>query len=96
MGSLPAQQSARVTVSDPQHPERVYAAGDSGLFRSDDGGQTWEPASQGVEPSATQAMALDPRQPQRLYLATSAGALYVTEDGASTWQPIAGSSASGR
>ena len=95
MGSLPAQQDARVTVSDPQHPERVYAAGDAGVFRSDDGGQTWEAAGHGIE-AAAQAMALDPRQPQRLYVATSNGALYVTEDGASTWQPIAGSSASGR
>jgi len=38
-----------VTVSDPQHPERVYAASGAGLFRSDDGGQTWNAASQGMD-----------------------------------------------
>ena len=86
MGSLPAGSGARVTASDPQNPERVYAAGLTGVFRSDDGGVTWESASQGIEPQAAQAMALDPAQPRHLYVATPTGAVYVSQDGASSWQ----------
>ena len=96
MGSLPAQPDARVTVSDQQHPERVYAASGAGLFRSDDGGQTWDAAGQGIDAPNALAIALDPRQPQHLYAATTSGTLYETDDGASTWRASGGPSPGGR
>jgi len=96
VGRLPAQSPVGVTVSDPQHPERVYAASGAGLFRSDDGGQTWNAASQGMDAPNALAIALDPRQPQRLYAATTSGTLYETDDGASTWRVSAGPSTGGR
>ena len=96
MGRLPAQSSVGATVSDPQHPERVYAASGSGLFRSDNGGQTWDAAGQGIDAPDTLVLALDPRQPQHLYTATTSGTLYETDDGASTWRAPAGLSTGGR
>jgi len=96
VGSLPAGSAARVTASDPQNPERVYAAGSAGVFRSNDGGVTWESASQGIEPQAAQAMAIDPGQPRHLYVATTTGAVYVSQDGASSWQRSAAPSAGAR
>ena len=96
MGSLPAQSDARVTVSDPQHPERVYAASGAGLFRSDDGGQTWDAASQGMDSPAVLTIALDPRQPQHLYAAAQSGVLYESDDGASSWRASAGPTTGGR
>ena len=96
MGSLPAQSNARVTVSDPQHPERVYAASTAGTFRSDDGGQTWDAASHGMDLPDVLTIALDPRQPQHLYAATTSGTLYETDDGANTWHASAGPSTGGR
>ena len=50
-------------------------------------------ASQGIEPQAAQAIALDPGQPRHLYVATPTGAVYVSQDGASSWQRSAGPSA---
>ncbi len=90
MGRWPAQSPVGATVSDPQHPERVYAASGAGLFRSDDGGQTWAAASQGMDATNALTVALDPRQPQHLYAATTSGRLYETDDGASTWRTSAG------
>jgi photosystem II stability/assembly factor-like uncharacterized protein len=94
VGRLPAPSPVRATVSDPQRPERVYAASAAGVFRSDDGGQTWQAASRGIEAPDAVAIALDPRQPRRLYATTVSGALYVSDDGASTWRaaaaPVAG------
>ena len=90
MGRLPAQSPVGATVSDPQHPERVYAASGAGLFRSDDGSQTWNAASQGMDAPNALAIALDPGQPQHLYAATTSGTLYETVDGANTWRASAG------
>jgi len=96
VGRLPAQTPVGATVSDPQHPERVYAASGAGLFRSDDGGQTWNAANQGMDAPSALAIALDPRQPQHLYAATMSGTLYETDDGASTWRVSAGPSTGGQ
>ena len=87
---MPAKAGASATVSDPQNPERVYAVGPTGVFRSDDGGINWQSASQGIEPAAAQAIALDPQQPQQLYVETTSGVLYVSHDGAGSWQPSTG------
>ena len=73
---------------EPKQPKRVYAAADSGLYRSDDAGETWQAASAGLPGGGVVALALDPRQPQRLYAATPAGALYLSEDGATSWQAL--------
>jgi photosystem II stability/assembly factor-like uncharacterized protein len=96
VGRLPAQSPVGATVSDPQHPERVYAASGSGVFRSDDGGQTWETASQGMTSTDTLAIALDGGQPQHLYAATASGTLYESDDGATSWRASAGPSTGGQ
>jgi photosystem II stability/assembly factor-like uncharacterized protein len=93
VGRLPANAGARTTVSDPQHPERVYAAGETGVYRSDDGGQMWQATSEGIENSPINALALDPREPRRLYAGAADGTLYLSDDGASSWRLLVGSAA---
>ena len=88
MGSLPARAGARSVLIDPKQPQRIYAAGDSGLYRSDDAGETWQAAGAGLPKGGVVALALDPRQPQRLYAATPAGVLYLSEDGATSWRAL--------
>lgn len=88
MGSLPANAGATLVLIDPTQPARVYAAAETSLYRSDDAGQSWEAAAQGLPDEGVAALALDPRQPQRLYASTSGGSLYVSEDGATTWQSL--------
>ncbi len=96
MGSLPAKTGARIVVIDPKQPKRVYAMSDVSLYRSDDAGETWQSAMGGLPEGGVRTLALDPRQPPRLYATTSAGALYGSEDGASSWQALAGADASAR
>ena len=89
MGSLPARIGARTLVIDPQHPNRVYAMGESGMvYRSNDSGQTWAVADQGLPDGRIAALALDPRHPERLYAATASVALYISEDGAQSWRAL--------
>lgn len=88
-------------LQDPNRPERMYiACSTGGAYRTDDGGETWEPANQGVEcvffpeekrfPVAGQCvhkMSLSPTQPDRLYLQNHWG-VYRSDDGASSWKDI--------
>lgn len=91
MGSLPANAGATLVLIDPKQPARVYAADAATLYRSDDAGQTWQPANEGLPDGGVSALALDPRQPERLYAATAADALFVSEDGGTTWRALADS-----
>jgi photosystem II stability/assembly factor-like uncharacterized protein len=90
VGSLPAQTGLGVVLVDPKQPKRVHGAGDSGVYRSEDGGRSWQRAGGGLPDGGVTALALDPRQPQRLYAAASTGALYLSEDGAKSWRALAG------
>ncbi|MGH2532811.1 MAG: WD40/YVTN/BNR-like repeat-containing protein [Thermomicrobiales bacterium] len=86
MGSLPANAGATAVLIDPEQPKRVYAADGASVFRSDDAGQTWQPAGQGLPPEGIATLALDPRQPHRLYATTAGGVLYLSEDGTTSWR----------
>jgi len=81
-------------------PEVAYAGvEDAGLFRTTDGGGTWEelPALRATKGALWQPGAggmclhtilLDPQNPQRIYVAISAAGAFRTDDGGATWRPI--------
>jgi hypothetical protein len=63
----------------------VYAASDSGVFRSTDNGATWSLSSTGLSVNgAIRGLAVDPTNDQRLYAATGDG-IFVTTNGGATW-----------
>jgi len=77
-------------VGDPTAPNTLYAAtSDTGLFKSVDGGVTWNQASRGIAATSLQALAIDPLHPQVLYAGTAAGvnpgAVYKTVNGGNNW-----------
>jgi BNR/Asp-box repeat len=81
-------------------PDMVYAGvEDAALFRSTDGGQTWQelPALRGVkghlwQPGAggmcLHTIVLDPSHPERIFIAISAAGVFRTDDAGKTWQPM--------
>lgn len=88
--SLPFPSSGRASVRrmsvlevDPLNPMRVYAANESGLFRSEDGGVRWKRLHQGLF-SAVQSLAFDPANPLTLYAGTLAG-VAKSVDGGRNW-----------
>ncbi|HEV2123858.1 MAG TPA: hypothetical protein VGW38_13925 [Chloroflexota bacterium] len=89
--NTPPQPAANAVVIDPKDPQRVYAATPSGVYRSNDAGQTWEATSAGLPGEGVSALALDPRHPEHLFALLSSGALYRSEDGAGMWRLLAGS-----
>jgi len=94
-----ADRVMAVTVS-PHDPDVVYAGTEpSRLYRSRDGGDSWTPL-EGLAalPSADEwsfpprphthhvrTLAVDPFDPDRLYVGIEAGALVTTSDGGETW-----------
>ncbi len=95
----PGHRVTAVTVS-PHDPDTVWVGTEpSRVYRSTDGGDSWE-ARPGLAdlPSAdrwsfpprpdthhVRWIAVDPRDPERLYVAIEAGALVRTDDGGETW-----------
>ncbi len=82
-------------------PGVVYAGvEDSGLFRSEDYGQTWQelkalrehPTHEKWHPGnggkCLHTIQLDPADPGRIYIAASTGGIYRSDDRGAHWQPI--------
>ena len=81
-------------------PGTLWLGGDPGvLFRSDDGGRTWEPNrgllehptrdrwNPGAGGMCCHSIQLDPTDPQRMYVGISAAGVFRTDDGGETWTP---------
>jgi len=76
---------------DPFEPEVIYAATlEYALWRSKDGGETWEQASAGMDPNQQMfGLVADPNRPGVIYASTSLSGVFVTTDGADTWRQLA-------
>jgi hypothetical protein len=82
-------------------PETVYAGvEDAALFRSTDGGNTWQEVAglrghgtgsqwmPGAGGLCLHTILLDPENPDRIFIAISAAGAFRTDDGGKTWKPI--------
>jgi len=102
-GSPHPWEFARVWHLEPSHTDPdVVLAGveDAALFRSSDGGQSWQELSglrghgsgphwqPGAGGMCLHTILVDPRDADRIYVAISAAGAFRTTDGGKTWQPI--------
>jgi photosystem II stability/assembly factor-like uncharacterized protein len=82
-------------------PDTVYAGvEDAALFRTTDGAKTWQEMpglrthdtgpqwSPGAGGLCLHTIILDPKDPDRMYIAISAAGAFRTEDGGASWRPI--------
>ena len=77
----------RSVAVDPDRPERTYVAGPAGVFRSDDAGLTWEESDAALDGEPV-ALALDPFNPQTVFVVMTDGSLWKSVDGAAKWQLV--------
>jgi len=89
-------------VQDPKHPGRMYVAiSAAGVFRTDDGGETWRPINRGLVspyelPDANaevghcvHRIALHPERPETLYMQKHWD-VNRSDDGGENWREVSG------
>ncbi|MFA7242579.1 MAG: sialidase family protein [Sulfuricellaceae bacterium] len=88
----PTQKGGNVIVyklaRHPTNPLIRYAATQNGMYKSTDGGASWQTANTGITPSpagyvGVNDMAIDPQNPQNIYIAPYY--LQKSVDGGNTW-----------
>jgi photosystem II stability/assembly factor-like uncharacterized protein len=84
---------------DPRNPSTLYAVENGyatsdgvivagGLFKSADGGGSWNPLNLGLPPnSSIDAVAVNPQSPSTLYVGSIYG-IFKSTDGGSDWTPV--------
>jgi hypothetical protein len=61
-----------------------------GIFRSDDGGKSWSPSSDGLTATALRTIGPDPTQPEALLCGTEPGRAFRSHDGGHSWSELTG------
>ncbi|MGC9348366.1 MAG: VPS10 domain-containing protein [Anaerolineae bacterium] len=74
---------------DPMSGLPLYGGGIArGVFRSDDGGMTWQEKSQGLSALQPLGLAASPRQPQQVYVTADTAGAFVSQDAGQSWSSV--------
>src|SRR6185503_7328541 len=69
----------------PKNPDIIYVATNDYIYKSCDGGRTWENLSHNMSHSRVISMAIDPIYPATVYAGTKGDAVYKSYDGGQRW-----------
>lgn len=86
-------QCVHCVVMAPGMPNRLYQQNHCGMYRSDDGGESWESIEEGLPSSFGFPAAAHPRDPDRLFLVPLNGDIagrYMPEGRAAVWRTADG------
>jgi photosystem II stability/assembly factor-like uncharacterized protein len=76
-------------VFDPRDREVIYIGTDSaGVYKSIDGGLSWQPAHQGLGRAQISSLVIDPDEPHTLYAGVVLAGVYKSTDGARSWHAV--------
>jgi hypothetical protein len=89
-----AGNNTQCIAIDPLRPEYVYCGTfGQGLWRSRNGGLSWEPVDEGITPKQITAVAVSERERTGdtgvVYAGTEPSALFRSEDGGNSWHELA-------
>jgi photosystem II stability/assembly factor-like uncharacterized protein len=74
-----------VIALHPTNPNILYVATNDYIYKTRDGGQSWENLSRGMSHSRVIAMAIDPGYPATVYAGTKGDAVFKSYDGGQRW-----------
>jgi photosystem II stability/assembly factor-like uncharacterized protein len=79
----------REVRQDPLKPSRLYAASNTELHQSEDGGETWQwVPSGGIDFRDIWTMVVHPTRPNEVYVGTLPAAVYVSENGGRSFREL--------
>ena len=88
-------RSINTFVVDPSNPKVLYAGtgengSGSGVYKSEDGGVTWQLAANGLPAADVKALALNSSNPRQLYAMVDVrGEIYTSPDAGANWKRLA-------
>jgi photosystem II stability/assembly factor-like uncharacterized protein len=75
-------------ILDPIHSHVVYVTNRDGVFRSEDGGVTWESRNAGLTNVNIRALAMNALDANVLYVGTNGKGLFRSLDGGLSWEAV--------
>ncbi len=88
-GQFLPRDTITTIVFDPADSGVMYVGTDkAGLFKSIDGGVSWQPSNAGLERTWVYSHVIDPKDPQVQYIGTLLGGVYKSTDNGANWIPI--------
>ena len=86
---LYSESAVRALAVHPREPHVIYAGAESGIYRSEDRGASWERLDSPMNTLPIWALAIDPVDPNIIFAGTRPSALFRSQDGGVTWQKLA-------
>lgn len=77
-----------VIALHPTNPNIIYVATNDYIYKTRDGGETWENLSKGMSHSRVISLAIDPTYPATVYAGTKGDAVYKSYDGGQRWTSL--------
>jgi photosystem II stability/assembly factor-like uncharacterized protein len=88
-GKAVASSGTSLLLSDPRLPGTLYVGTPgAGIYRSSDGGATFQPFGHGLESAAITSLVVDPANPAKLYAGVAGQGVYRWDAARGAWTPV--------
>ena len=84
---IPSESNVRALTVYPDHPHRILAGTDVGLYRSEDAGATWENLDAPTDGIQIWSVAVDAADPDTIFVGTRPDA-FRSRNGGKTWEAL--------
>tara|TARA_B100000315_G_C14590873_1_gene595683 strand:+ start:4312 stop:5364 length:1053 start_codon:yes stop_codon:yes gene_type:complete len=85
---IPGGETIVVIATHPTNQKILYVASNNTLYKTRDGGDTWEKTSQSFTSDRVTALAVDPLMTSAVYAGTNGDGVYKSGDAGRTWHPF--------
>lgn len=88
-GQIFSRDQITAIVVDPSDPDVLYVGtANAGVYKSLDGGTSWQPAHNGLDRAGIYSLIIDHRDRRTLYAGVMPGGVYRTTDGGQSWLAV--------
>ena len=85
---FPLGSQVRGMAVYPNNPNRILAGSEHGIYRTEDCGATWEKMWSPMEGMPIWSIAIDPQNPDNIFVGIKPAALFRSQDGGQSWAKL--------